>query len=271
MNMIASSFPDRPVPPASLRSGFGSFLHLVVVLALVCVFTAVTRAQPPPPEPAQLRFLFLDETPGGYFLKIDKGFKSISSAPYVISPAYLPGSLRPLEIYRASPIPNPETGEIEHIKVAVFTPPSTTTAALVIVTPRPALPGSRETPLYNVEFIDSNPTTFPGGSIRILNRGTLPMAGRFASNQVLAQPGSTKIISPDADSRGRVRSRVAMAAGGAWKLISDQIAIVKPDTRLTGILVYSPSGLKFRFSNDILAERGDPPPGHVWLTYTDKP
>ncbi len=256
-------------PPSASRLNLGALVHAVLVLALVGASTLTGHAQPEPPKPAQLRFLFLDETPGGYSLKTGRQFRSISSSPYVISPPYTPGNLHPLEIYKASPAPNPETGEVDRIKVTMFTPPADTTAALVIVTPR--VPAAGEPLAYDVEFIDSAPSTFPGGSIRILNRGTLTMAGQFSTKQVLAPPGSTKIISPDADRRGRVRSRIAMDTNSGWTLISDRIAIVKPETRVTGVIVYSPSGLKFRFSNDILAERGDPPPSHVWLTYTDTP
>ena len=97
------------------------------------------------------------------------------------------------------------------------------------------------------------------------------MAARLAGEQISVERGASRIISPVADERGRLRILVAVQNPDQWKLIDDNVAIMKPDNRLTGLLVYSPSGMKFRMSHDLLAERGDPPPTHVWLTYTDTP
>ena len=260
-----------------LRPSARPSLRLSVLLLLACaalclgLLPSTLRAQTEEPKPAQLRFLFLDETAGAYSLKLGETFKRLSASPYTISPPYIPVDLTRLEIYKASTTLNPETGLPGQIRIATFTPPANTTSALVIVTPRPAPAGSTEPPVYGVEFIDSNPSTFPGGSLRILNRGQTTMAARLAGGQTVVEPGASKIISPIADERGRLRILVAVQGPGQWQLIDDNVAIVKPDTRLTGLLVYSPTGMKFRLGPYILAERGDPPPSHVWLTYTDTP
>src|SRR5690606_26287290 len=123
----------------------------------------------PPPSPADLRFLFLDETAGAYALKVGARFRQVSSAPYIISAPYTPADLRPIELYKTGTTPDPRTGELPRVKVATFTPPSDTTSALVIVTPRAAL-SAPAGPAYDVEFINSDPVSFPGGTIRILNR-----------------------------------------------------------------------------------------------------
>lgn len=253
----------------SLRVFSPARIAWVVLLFLLpqCIASAQTEE----PKPAQLRFLFLDETAGAYSLKLGKTFKRLSASPYTISPPYIPADLTSLEIYKSSTKPDPETGRPAQIRIATFTPPSNTTSALVIVTPRAVQAGSTEPPAYGVEFIDNSPSIFPGGSLRILNRGKETMAARLASGQIEVEPGSAKIISPMADSRGRLRILIAVQGPDQWRMIDDNVAIVRPDTRLTGVLVYSPSGMKFRLGPYILAERGDPPPSHVWLTYTDTP
>jgi hypothetical protein len=228
-------------------------------------------SSPDAPKPATLRFLFLDETAGAYALKLGDTYRTVSSAPYNISPPYTPASLNRIELFKTGTAPDPATGAPVRVRIAGFTPPANTTSALVIITPRPAPAGSAEPPAYGVEFIDSSPSTFPAGSLRILNRGQTTMAARFAGGQINAEPGETRIITPVADPRGRLRILVAVQDPGQWKLIDDNVAIVRPDSRLTGLLVYSPSGMKFRLGPYILAERGDPPPSHVWLTYTDTP
>ncbi|MEX2606406.1 MAG: hypothetical protein WD708_03595, partial [Kiritimatiellia bacterium] len=73
------------------------------------------------------------------------------------------------------------------------------------------------------------------------------------------------------DHRHRVRARIATRDPEGWQLIDDNIAIVKPTTRMTGLMVFSPSGLRFRFDEYLIATRGPPPPSHVWLTYSDTP
>lgn len=246
------------------------FLVSRLLVAAGCLLASVLCAQPtPPPKPANLRFLFIDETPGAYALKIGSDFRQISSAPYIISAPYTPASLRPIELFKTGTTPDPRTGELPRDKVASFTPPANTTSALVIITPRPAAPGAAVN--YDVEVIDSAPGAFPGGAIRILNRGHTTLAVQFSTEQIITEPGGVKLLQPATDDRGRIRARVAVQTPEKWKLISDNVAVVKPTTRLTGVLVYSPSGMKFRFNKSILAERGDPPPSHVWLTYTDTP
>ncbi len=233
-----------------------------------CLFALTTLAQPQTPaKPASLRFLFIDESAGAYALKLGTDFRALSSAPYSISAPFTPSDFRPLEIYKTNPASATDSPQPDRIKIATVTPPADTTAVLVIVTPRL----ENGAPAFHVELVPSDPRSFPGGSIRVLNRGRSTLAVQFATHQVLAEPGSVQLLQPVADQRGRIRARVAVQTPEEWKLISDRVAIVKPETRLTGVLVYSPSGMKFRFGGDVLAERGDPPPGHAWLTYTDTP
>lgn len=242
------------------------FISILAALGLT-----VTALAQDPPRPATLRFLFLDETAGAYTLKIGETHRRISGSPYTISPPYTPADLTPLQLYKEGVIPDPKTGNVPRIKVATVSPPADTTSALVIITPRPPSGAAADIVSYDVEYIDSAPSAFPGGSLRILNRGRVDMAARFSRQQIVAPPGSVQIVSPAADPRGRLRVMIAVQNPEQWKLIDDNVVIVKPDIRVTGVLVYSPSGMKFRLGPYILAERGDPPPSHVWLTYTDSP
>ena len=256
------------------------FLRLVCVVVFCAAALGVVPAafaqkpeNKPPPRPATLRFLFLDETAGAYSLKIDATYRRISTEPYAISQPFVPPDMKRLEIYKTSAQLDPVTGLPAQVRVATVTPPADTTSALVILTPRPATSGAAESSAtYAVEFIYNSPSAFPAGSLRILNRGRVAMAARIGSERVVAEPGSVRIHAPVvADARGRLRVLVAVQGSDQWRLIDDRVAILKPDTRLTGLLVYSPSGLKFRMSPDLLVERGDPPPSHVWLTYSDTP
>lgn len=248
------------------------FTRLFTGILLVLGLAASAPAQPAePPKPASLRFLFLDETAGAYSLKIGETYRRVSASPYTISPPYAPVDVTPLQLCKEGVVPDPKTGEIPRVRVATVFPPVGTTSSLVIITPRPPSGDTPDALSYDVEYIDSAASAFPAGALRILNRGRADMAARLSGEQIVAAPGSVKIISPVADHRGRLRVMVAVQSPDQWRLIDDNVVIVKPDIRVTGVLVYSPSGMKFRLGPYILAERGDPPPSHVWLTYTDTP
>lgn len=237
-------------------------------------FVAAAFAQSPAPDapkPARLRFLLLDESAGAYALKTGATYRQISSTPYAISPEITPANLDRLDIYKTAPSTDPATGKPERIKIASITPPTQTTAALVIITPRPPAPGATTPPPYDVEFVDSDSRAAPAGSLRILNRGRAAVAALIGNDQVSALPGETRLFKPVTDQRFRVRIKVAVNDRDGWKLIDDRIVKVRADSRTTGVLVFSPSGLRYTYPPDEVFEKGPPPPGHFWLTYTDTP
>jgi hypothetical protein len=241
-----------------------------VTTVLTCALSLVlAHAQPDTHKPAKLRFIFLDESAGAYSLKLGNHYQQISSKPYVISPVFTPADGERLDIYKTNTTPDPVTGKIERVKIAAFTPPTTTTSGLVVLTPRPAQPGTA--PVYGVEFIDSSLNNFPLGSIRILNLGNVTMAAQFGTSQVVVQPGTSKIVQPAADRRFRILAKIAAKSAESWELRSDNLIILHPDERITGVFFYSPSGMIHTFTPDELLEHGPPPPGHFWLTYTDTP
>lgn len=229
-------------------------------------------AQPDAPKPATLRFLFLDENPGAYSLKIGATFRQISTAPYAIS---APVTIQPrgrLDVYQRSSIPDPVTGQKEQLKLLSLTPPADITSALVVVTPKPPEPGSTTAPPPDIAYFDTNPAQFPAGRIRAINLGRAPLGTQIAKDDpFLLQPGETRIVSPTPDANNRVVVKIAVSEGENWKLLSNKIAVLKPGQRMTGVFVYSPSGLLHTYTAEELAEFGRPKPGHFWLTYTDTP
>jgi hypothetical protein len=224
------------------------------------------------PKPASLRFLFLDETPGAYSLKNGPSFRQISSAPYAISPPIILQPKGRLEIYQTAPLPDPITGKKDLVKIAAITPPDDVTSALVVVTPHPAAPGTSSPPAPDVTYFKTDSDSFPAGGIRVINLGRAPLGTQFDKAPAFQlQPGETRIVSPTPDSKNRVAVKIAVSEGDAWKLLSNKIAILKPGQRMTGVFVYSPSGLLHTYTAEELAEFGKPKPGHFWLTYTDTP
>lgn len=241
----------------------------LVVFLLFPFLGLISHAQSELIQPAKLRFIFIDETAGTYSLKIGREFRRISSSPYSISPVITPPGFGQLEIHKTLPIIDPITGENVRIKITSFTPPSNTTAALVIVTPQFQVNASA--PTASIEFIDNSPSAYPAGTIRILNRSQHAMGAQFGEDAFRVEPDTVQIIRPVTNERGLVRSRIAGPTPKGWKVIDDNVAVVTPTTRLTGIFLFSPSGMRFRFNDAFIAERGEPPPAHVWLTYTDTP
>lgn len=248
-----------------------AFAVLVCCAGTLCgLVPASAQSGPPaPPPPAKIRFLFLDETAGYYALRIGKeSYRQVSANPYEISAPYTPANLEPHELYKVSTTVDPVTRIPRRIKIGTFTPPSNTPSVLIVVTPRP--PAAPDAPLdFKIEVIDCNPADFPGGSIRIVNRGHGGVAAQFGATRVVAQPGETKIVRPVVDARNRVFSKIAAEESTGWKLLSDSLTVVRPNERVFGIFVYSPSGMRHTRTPQELAEFGPPPPGHFWLTFSD--
>lgn len=263
--MIPATLFFRSSTTASLRT----LARATTVLACVLSLTLSHAQQPDAPKPAKLRFIFLDESAGAYSLKLSKGFQQISSKPYVISPVFTPATSQPLEVYKTNTAPDPITGKVERVKIASVVPPNGTTSALIVITPRPAQPGVA--PVYKVDVIDSSLAHFPLGSIRILNLGRVTMAAQFGTAQVVVQPGESKFVQPSPDRRFRILSKIAAQSAESWELRSDNLIILRPEERVTGVFFYSPSGMIHTFTPDELLEHGPPPPGHFWLTYSDMP
>lgn len=265
--------PFRPSPSPSayppLRPSVAPSLRLLATG--LCLFVASAFAQQPePPKPAKLRFLFIDETPGNYALKLPSGFRQVSANPYEISAPYTPADLKPLDIYKT--LPAPETGIPTPTKIATFTPPANTPSALVIVTPRPAATPDAA-PVYQVELIDSNPADFPAGSIRIINRSPVAMAAQFSDSRVLTPPGQIRVVQPATDSRRRVLFKIAIQVEqpDGWQLIQDSITVIRREERMIGVLVHSPGGMRHTYTAAEIAEMGPPKPGNFWLTFSDSP
>lgn len=237
----------------------------------LCLVTLVCAQQPDAPKPPKLRFLFIDETAGSYSVKLGSTYKQVSAAPYEVSPSFAPADFTPLEVYKA--LHDSVTGQTRPVKIATVIPPANTASALVIITPRPAA-SPDVAPVYKVELLDSDPSSFPAGSIRIINRSPVSMAAQFSDSRVLTAPGETSIVQPVTDSRNRILFKIAIQIqqeSGGWQLIQDSITVIRPKERMVGLLVYSPGGMRHMLTVDEIAEMGPPKPGCFWLTYSEAP
>lgn len=249
--------------------------HWFFVIFSVCLASSALAdpaATPPEaPKPPKLRFLFIDESAGYYSLKLNTAFRQVSANPYEISAPFTPADFKPLDVYKT--LPDPKTGTPRPVKIASFIPPANTPSVLVIITPR-AADTPDVAPVYKVELIDSNPTLFPAGSIRIINRSPVAMAAQFSSSRILTAPGEINLVQPSTDNRRRVLFKIAIQIqqdAGGWQLIQDSITVIRAKERMVGILVYSPSGMRHMFTASEIAEMGPPKPGCFWLTFSDSP
>ncbi len=240
-------------------------------MTAVLALSVPTAAQPPAsdaPKPPQIRFLFLDETTGQYAASVASGMRRVSDGPYEISAPFTPLDFRPFPIYKT--LPNPELGTSAPVKVATINVPSGTKSVLAIISPRPAS-SSTEPPVYGVEIIDCDPSKFPAGSIRVINRAKVPMAAQFGTELISIEPGADAIVKPAPDKRHRVASRVATQITSGWKIITSQTTLLLPGQRVFGIIIHSPSGMRHTYTAAELAELGPPAPGDFWLTFSDTP
>jgi hypothetical protein len=247
-------------------------LHALLVI-VCCAAATLWSQQPDAQQPPRLRFLFIDETPGAYSLTLGKEQRQISANPYEISAVVVPADLKPLGVYKTFPAdPDPATSRPKRLKIASVTVPARMISALVVITPRPA-EAPDVTPVYQVEIIDSSPEAFPAGSLRIINRSPVTMAAQFGTEKVVTTSGGVSLLQPVPDARHRILFKIAIQVqrSSGWELIQDSMTVIRPAERMTGILVYSPGGMKHMLTAAELAEFGPPKPGCFWLTFSDTP
>ena len=244
-------------------------LRLVLGLCLFLPFVAHAQKNgaPSAPEPVRIRFVFLDESDGAYAVKAGDTWQDLGTRPYTISGSFefIPGAK--LELQKM--LPAPLTGTPTRTSILSDKAPAGLTHALAVVTPVPAADdGSRN---YRVRYYDVAPDKAPLRSIRILNLSPVPMAARFGDVRVEVAPGEQKVATPVFDSRNRVRSLIATQSGGGWKMMFNSFLSLRPDARMTGIVVHSPTGMIHTYTPAELAELGKPAPGCFWLSFTDTP
>lgn len=251
-------FLDRLRPVAWIFAGFAAFAPAM-------------RAAPAPVLAhglVTLRFLFLDDTGGAYSLKRAKDFVELGDIPYYVGAPVTVSAGDRLELFRETPTPASKDGKSQRVKVATIAPPADMTGALVVVTPL-AVVDPKSGVACNLMYFDNSPEAFPAKSIRVVNLGQMPVAARFSASQVLAAPGAAQIVQPEIDARNRVRTKAAVQTASGWQLLYDSLTIVRPKQRVTALCVFSPSGMKEAYDADELAQIGNPPPGHFWITYSE--
>lgn len=260
------------------------------LLAILPAQAQSTRAQAAPS--VRLRFLFLDDAMANFSLqttaKSKRSATGLSFEPYMIS---APVTLAPSEqfkLLRKAPAGSVEThtgeqayaGEQAHSgtpaqqmqqterTIALLSAPAVD--SLIVLAP--AADGSDG---WKSLIFPDDAASFGEGSIRIINLGAGAMAAAFGKEQITLQPGQTRLVRPQLDARRRTRTMVGVqeqaATTGAevWQLIYNSITTIPRGERVTGILVYSPSGLSFTYTDEQLAEMPTPAPGHFWLTTRD--
>jgi hypothetical protein len=224
------------------------------------------------PALAKLRFLFLDETPGAYVVRLGTQYRQISSATYDISASFTPPGPQDLEIYKTPHATDPRTGQPVRIKVATITPPTGAGGVgdtLVVIAPVPHADPVTPRPPHSVTFFPGDSARFPLRSVRVINLGRGSMAAQVGREQLLLQPGESRIVQPETDARYRVFAKIAEQTPGGWRLLHDSITLIRPYERVTGVLIFSPTGMRHTRTPDDLLEFGPPQPGHFWLTYSE--
>jgi hypothetical protein len=219
-----------------------------------------------PEEMITLRFLFLEESGGRYVLQTGTGAHHLSSYPYAVSaPVRVPRDQR-AEVQQILPPDPADDGEgiPRLLTVATIQPPAAAADALVVLTP--GAPGEA----HRVRYHNSAPSVFPASSLRVINLASELIAVELGGHMERIPPGETRILPARADHRNRVIARVARRGPDDWHLLYNSVLLLRPGERMTGVVVFSPSGMRHTYTEAELLEFGDPPPRHEWVTFTEK-
>jgi len=216
-------------------------------------------------------FLFLDESEGAFYLKSATGYELLSGSPYSVEgrKTFKPGER--IEIYKTlnrkvlTDDARVASASGRRVKVAEFPAPLDTASALAVLAPGPNEGGI---PSYRVRFFEESPEEQVGGTIKLINLGQTRSAVALGAEYVVLQPGQIETIQAPVDSRNRLKVQVADELGGDWNVIERRVVFLRPNESMTGIFVYSPTGMKHLYSSgELLSLGGDPPPGHAWLQF----
>jgi len=217
------------------------------------------------------RFLFLDESPSSYSIEGNSGYRVLSSYPYQVSPPVTFDPQERVDLYksarkpeRSTPSGKPISNEARYQKIGTATIPSNVSEVLVVVRK-----DSEDAGAYRLEYFSSDPREFPEGTVRVINLGRTPIAVGINRERALMAPGQQRIMSPTPDHKDRLIIRVAEGDKNTWNILYDSVAVLRPGKRMTGVIVYSPTGMRHTYTAYELREFGEPEPGHQWLTFTD--
>ncbi|WP_309396810.1 hypothetical protein [Cerasicoccus maritimus] len=236
-----------------------SILCFLTLLAL----SAWLRAQPVQTG-VEVRFLFLDESTGHYEAEIKGKTLLINRYPYSISDPLEVSVGERIPVYRVTETPEGP----QRVQIADVPAGSESGSILAVLAPR--RPTAESSLAYGVKTFDSDPDDFPVGSLRILNLGRSTAAFALGPERVLIKPGESHVVDPQPDRKNRFFARIAERTDDGWEVRYDNVEILRPGERVTGLFVYSPSGMKHTFTEAELEVSGDPPPSHYWLTYTER-
>jgi len=242
-------------------------LHAVSAQALSAVPTQASDRV----ESVELSFLFLDESPGAFYLKTAGGYELLSKSPYAVAGSKTFRLGAPIEIYKEVPAtPSPaSTNETEakkkRIQIAGFTAPDQFAAGLAVLAPESQTNGNGR---FKVLFYDAPEKNSNNGVIQLINLGRTSMAVALGDMRLTLEPGETRIMNASTDARNRLKVQIADKLQGEWKLIERRVLFLAAGERMTGVIVYSPSGMKHLYSQkELLMLGGTPPPAHAWLQF----
>jgi hypothetical protein len=221
-------------------------------------------------ESVDLCFLFLDESSGSFYLKTESGYELLSKSPYAVASPKTFRPNEPIEIYKelaATELPSDTESETNarRIKIAEFAAPDQFSAGLaVLAQPSQTSENSR----FKVRFYEAPEKNPNNGVIQLINLGYTSIAVALGDARIVIEPGENKEIAASTDARNRLNVQVADKLNGEWKLIERRVVFLGPGERMTGVIVYSPSGMKHLYSKEeLLLLGGTPPPAHAWLRF----
>lgn len=208
----------------------------------------------------QLRFLFLDESRGAYFLKQADGEKRVSAAPYSISQPVNVSLGQPLEILRAKSSRKNDARQ----KILTLNAPRQGTSALVVVQPDASNASSYDYVILETGSEDKTPQT-----LRVFNLGVSDTAIVIGDAKAQLAAGNTTLLKLNPDAKHRVIAKVGEKTQDGWRMLYDGVIALRPEQMMTAVIVYSPTGMRHTYTEQEIIEFGEPEPGHFWLTYVE--
>tara|TARA_R100000027_G_scaffold2734_9_gene2704 strand:- start:2805 stop:3548 length:744 start_codon:yes stop_codon:yes gene_type:complete len=217
------------------------------------------------PTPVEVRILVVDEVGEGFALNRGEQEIIVCNHPYEISrPVRFLGGDR-LELstvaYRKD-----EDGELEaeFSRVGSITVPEGSESVLIVF-----LPNKNRTEYFGRIYKDSD-ANFPFGSLRVINLSPSAIAFAAGGDREFLESGEVIVVSPEVDRKNRFLLKVADKKSDEWNILLNSVEVLRPSDRITGLVIYSPSGMRHTMTSAEIRMFGEPKPGNYWIDFRER-
>lgn len=215
--------------------------------------------------PVDVRILVVDEVGEGFAVNAGEQEVIVCNHPYEISRPVRYWGGDQLELSQVAYRVN-DDGETEpdfSLAGSIVIPEDASSILVVF------LPNKDRSEYYGKIYADSD-SDFPYGSLRVINLSPSAIAFAAGGDRQFLESGEIAVVSPEVDRKNRLFLKVADKKSDEWNILLNSVEVLRPSDRITGVVVYSPSGMRHTMTSTEIRMFGEPKPGNYWIDFRER-